>query len=416
MVAKITVPGSIKRALNYNEQKVKDGLAKCIHAHNFLKDASALNFYDKLLRFEKLITLNKRASTNTVHISLNFAAHEKINREQLVRIAGVYMQKIGFEHQPYLIYEHYDAGHPHLHIVTTNIQQNGSRISLHNLGKNGSNQARKEIEISFGLVKAEEQKKKPDENLSPVDVQKIIYGKSPTKKAITKVLKVVIPDYKYASIAELNAVLKMYNIIADAGEAGSKIAEHHGLVYRVLDGNGNKVGVPVKASSIQGNPTLSCLQKKFAENERLKPSFKKSTRSSIDWVLRSQHTNIFSFQKALEKEKITLVIRQNDEGLIYGLTYVDHRSKTVFNGSDLGKGYSAKAILEKCSPSAPGTRQLSTQVNNDTESNAITLNKYSETLDIKATEIFESLSAPLEQNEQLPYPFRLRRKKKRKQQ
>ena len=175
MVAKITVPASIKRALNYNEQKVKCGLAKCIHAHNFLKGTSALNFYDKLLRFEKLITLNKRASTNTVHISLNFAEHEKISREQLIQIAGVYMQKIGFEHQPYLVYEHSDAGHPHLHIVTTNIEKNGSRISLHNLGKNASNQARKEIEISFGLIKAEEQKKKPVENLSPVDVQKIIY-------------------------------------------------------------------------------------------------------------------------------------------------------------------------------------------------------------------------------------------------
>jgi hypothetical protein len=42
MVGKITVPNSIKRALNYNEQKLKEGVAECIYAHNFLKEAEHL--------------------------------------------------------------------------------------------------------------------------------------------------------------------------------------------------------------------------------------------------------------------------------------------------------------------------------------------------------------------------------------
>lgn len=53
--------------------------------------------------------------------------------------------------------------------------------------------------------------------------------------------------------------------------------------------------------------------------------------------------------QALEKESIKTVLRQNQTGLIYGITYVDFRTKSVFNGSDLGKQYSAKAILERCS-------------------------------------------------------------------
>jgi len=136
MVAKITVPNSIKKALNYNEQKMKEGKAECIYAHNFLKEHEHLNFYEKLKRFERLISLNKRASTNAVHISLNFALNEKNEKEKLAEIASVYMDKIGFGEQPYLVYQHLDAGHPHIHIVTTNIQQSGKRISLHNIGKN----------------------------------------------------------------------------------------------------------------------------------------------------------------------------------------------------------------------------------------------------------------------------------------
>lgn len=39
--------------------------------------------------------------------------------------------------------------------------------------------------------------------------------------------------------------------------------------------------------------------------------------------------------------------RENESGQVYGITFVDHVSKTVFNGSDLGKAYSAKSITER---------------------------------------------------------------------
>ncbi len=104
MVAKITVPNSIQRALNYNEQKMKEGKAECIYAHHFLKETEQLNFYEKLGRFQSLIEMNKRATTNTIHISLNFGLDEKIGREKRAEIASAYMEKIGFGGQPYLVY------------------------------------------------------------------------------------------------------------------------------------------------------------------------------------------------------------------------------------------------------------------------------------------------------------------------
>ena len=52
--------------------------------------------------------------------------------------------------------------------------------------------------------------------------------------------------------------------------------------------------------------------------------------------------------QTLEKGGINTVLRQNTEGIIYGVTYVDHRTKCVFNGSVLGKQYRAKGMLERC--------------------------------------------------------------------
>jgi len=348
MVAKITVPLTLKRTLNYNEQKLQKGMAKCIYASGFLKEAEQLNFYEKLNGFERLISLNKRASTNTLHISLNFGLNEKIAREKLAEIARVYMEKIGFGNQPYLVYQHFDAGHPHIHIVTTNIQKDGKRISLHNLGRNQSTTARKEIEIAYKLVKAENQKKQELHEIKPLNVQKINYGRSETKRGITSVLGAILSNYKYASLAELNAVLKLYNLVADRGKEEGIIFKKRGLVYRILDDKGNKIGVPVKASSIYNKPTLSYLEIKFKENEILKQEYKKSLKTSIDWIMIKPPKSLQAFKMALEKERINLVIRQNDKGIVYGLTYIDHNTKCVFNGSDISKEYTAKSILAKC--------------------------------------------------------------------
>ena len=98
------------------------------------------------------------------------------------------------------------------HIVTTNIKADGKRIALHNLARNQSMKASKEIERQFSLIKAEE-KLRLHYTLKPVDVQRVLYGKAETKRAITNVLDHVLPAYKYASLAELNAVLKLYNVL-----------------------------------------------------------------------------------------------------------------------------------------------------------------------------------------------------------
>ncbi len=116
------------------------------------------------------------------------------------------MEKIGFGKQPFFVYQHHYAGYPHIHVVTTNIQADGKRIDTFNIGRNQSEIARKELEIMFGLAKAQSLKIKEAFELKPVNVQKLIYGKAETKRSITNVLDAVVKNYKYASLAELNAI------------------------------------------------------------------------------------------------------------------------------------------------------------------------------------------------------------------
>ncbi|QHS56620.1 relaxase/mobilization nuclease domain-containing protein [Mucilaginibacter sp. 14171R-50] len=347
MVAKIKSGKSLIGALNYNENKVKQGKASLIAAVKYPKEKEQLSFNDKLFRLTDLAGMNQRAKTNTVHISLNFPNGEHLADQKLTEIAKEYLAGIGFATQPHLVYRHEDAGHPHIHIVTTNIKRDGERISLHYLGQNESEKTRKAIEVKYSLVKAEEQpKQKPS---LKAEITAAEYGKAETKRTITNILGFTLRAYKFTSVPELNAILQQYHIQADRGSKDSSMYAREGLVYWILDKKGNKIGVPIKASTIYGNPTLKTLEEKFRLNQQLRKPFKAELIKLIDLALTKPQTKS-SFQKGLQAKGIQVILRHNEEGRIYGVTFIDQPNKAVFNGSDLGKAYSANLLSAKFLP------------------------------------------------------------------
>ena len=347
MVAKIIIGKKLRGALHYNENKVVEGQAELILASGFAGDIDKMNFHQKLQRFENLLILKPSVKTNTLHISLNFDAVEKLDDVTLQKIAITYMEKIGFGDQPFLAYCHHDAAHDHVHIVTTNIQANGDAINLHNIGWLKSNKAREEIEIEFNLVKAKGKQYKPEPAIKPINLEKALYGKTPTKRAISNTINAVISNYKYTSVAELNAILKQFNVIADRGTEDTIMYQKKGLIYSLLDAKGNKVGVSIKSSSLYTKPTLAWLEKQFAQHKENRVEFKPEVKVRIDKALNTGKHNEQTFTESLKKQGVAVVFRRSDGGQIYGITFVDHNSKTVFNGSDLGKTYTAKAITDQ---------------------------------------------------------------------
>src|SRR6476620_5035030 len=221
MVARIKTGSSIQGAICYNEDKVKQQKAALILAHGFTKDIGQLGLKDKLLRLEKLSGLNERVKTCCLHVSLNFHPYENLSINKLQTIAASYMKGIGFGDQPYLVYQHFDAAHGHVHIVSTNIQKDGQRISLHNIGRGPSEKIRKKIETDFNLVRAAG--KRDDLSFPNDDSERIEYGKMGTKKALSRIVTRVMEQYHFASLAEFNAVLKGFGVAAYRGEENSRM-------------------------------------------------------------------------------------------------------------------------------------------------------------------------------------------------
>ncbi len=403
MVARIRTGKSIRGAINYNEHKVRCNQATLILAHRYPKIAEDLSFNDKINRFQKLTTLNSRTTTNCLHVSLNFDPSERLSEDQLKEIANEYMQAINFGHQPYLVYEHTDAAHQHIHIVSTNIQPDGKRISFHNLGKNESEQARKEIEQKYKLVRAEGK----SFDFHATGLKKVTYGLQESRRAISNVVVNVVSSYKFSSLAELNAALQQFNVIADRGEPGSRMYERGGLKYSIIDDNGNRIGVPVRAGSLYIKPTLKLLQRKFEINKEAKVKFKGTLKGKVDEAL-LKSGNLVSFTELMQKNGVAVVFRKNEDNFIYGITYVDHSTRCVFNGSELGKQYSAASVTGRFKGEDKNGTDENVPQHADTSKLKIQTEAHTQP-DLKVLEI---LLDRVEVSNYVPYQFRKKRKRK----
>ncbi|MTH15894.1 relaxase/mobilization nuclease domain-containing protein [Flavobacterium sp. LC2016-01] len=349
MVAVINTGHSIRGIFTYNENKVLEGKALCIGEGNYPMDLEKMSENFKLGVFLKQLQLNENVKRSAVHISLNFDRSDTdLSKEKLMQIAASYIDKIGFGLQPYLIYQHHDARHPHIHIATINVRADGSRIDMHNIGRNQSETARRELEISFDLVRADSRKKQGQAPINAIDVERIKYGAIDSKRAIGSVLNAVIPHYKYTTLGELNAVLNLYNVKAEMGKENSKMFQNKGLIYQILDEKKKAVGVPIKASSFYSKPTLSRLEINFAAAKTARVANMKRTRNAVDLLLlKYPSITLSQLETRLANQGITAVARKNENGVIYGMTYVDHNTRCIFNGSSLGPAYAAKGLLER---------------------------------------------------------------------
>ena len=414
MVAVINTGHSVRSIFTYNENKVKEGVAQCIGEGNYPAAAADLNQAMKLNRLLHQNALNANVKRNSVHISLNFHPSENYSTEKLLRIAGAYMEKIGFGEQPYLVYWHNDAGHPHIHLVSIKVREDGSRIDMQNIGKNQSEKARKEIEKEFRLVPAQGRGTEEIPFIKPAWAGRVLYGRSESKKAMSGVLQAVLFNYKYGSLSELNAVLQLYNIRADRGSEESRIFKTGGLVYRILDKEGKPTGVPIKASDFAMKPTLAFLERRYALSSTDKVFEKNRIRSAVDGALLRREMDLEKLVSVLHKEGIDMVLRKSSAGQLYGITYVDHLSKCVLNGSALGKKYSAKGMLERCCTTAKAADAVEVGIVAHTasqEQKQTALESASEGISVKA---IEELFKPEGQADYVAGKFKARRRKGRR--
>lgn len=164
------------------------------------------------------------------------------------------------------------------------------------------------------------------------------------KRQVANTVKMVGMRYKFQTIGEYNAILSLYNVRCEPTDGKVNGREYHGLVYFATDDSGNTIATPFKASRLGKFASRTAIDGRF-ERSKEKIDIAPTKRKVADVIAHS--TDKADFIAKLKEHNIDVVLRYTEEGRIYGVTFIDHNTMTVLNGSRLGKEFSANAINER---------------------------------------------------------------------
>ena len=366
MVAKISIGSSLYGALSYNGMKMNRDEGRVLGANKIILPADGdIDIARMVENFNLFMPKMGRTKKPVLHISLNPHPDDKLTEQQYEILAREYLDKLGFGEQPYIIYKHMDIDRHHIHIVTVNVNEQGKRLNQDFLFRR-SKKITTELEEKYNLHKAQREKITPDMPIKKVDPNGDI------KRQIANAVKMVGMRYKFQTIGEYNAVLSLYNIRCEQTDGRVNSREYHGLVYFATDDDGKTIANPFKASRLG----------KFASRTAIDSHFEKAkdkidvatTKRKVADVLAGA-TDKEDLTAKLKAQNMDVVFRYTDEGRIYGVTFIDHNTMTVLNGSRLGKQFSANALNERFNnpqPTndmpVPDTPVIMPKLNTDTHS------------------------------------------------
>lgn len=353
MVAKINVGSSLYGALAYNGEKINEGEGKLLASNKvFDNGMGKVDMARAMADFERYLPARMRTEKPIIHISLNPHPDDKLTDTELTDIAREYMEKLGYGEQPYVVFKHEDINRHHLHIVSIRVGQDGKRLNndyIHRRSKRATNA----LEQKYGLHPSGERRQR----LEPGTLRKVDASEGNVKRQVGNVLRSLSGRYRFQSLGEYRTLLSIYNVSVEEARGEVQGREYHGLVYSATDSAGIKAGNPIKASRFGKYAGYETFEKWCAASkaEIQEKELGKRTKAVVLTTLRQTSTRA-DFIMTLHAKGIDTVLRETDEGRIYGATFIDHNTGCVLNGSRMGKELSANALQEHFTAASSNSR------------------------------------------------------------
>ena len=339
MIAKISATENLGGALGYNFKKVEKGEANILLAAELYQSKEGrYTMEDVLADMEALIPKNCRTKKTVFHCSLNPHPDEKLSDERLTQIAKEYMEALGYGNQPYIVFKHNDIAREHIHIVSLRIDGEGKKIN-DKFEKRRSKQVTDTLERKYDLIPSSKVADKAVEETPKIDITR-----GNIKEQVASVVRTVLKHYRFCSLGELNAILSAYNLAVEEVKTEFRGKKYDGLVYVPTDDKGNKAGTPIHASDIGRGVGYTAVQNRMQKSKQNVKLLIPTVRKKVLQTMRTSPNTEKELRQRLEEQGLRVVIRKNESGRIYGITFIDDEQGVALNGSRLGKGYAANVF------------------------------------------------------------------------
>ena len=339
MIAKISATENLGGALGYNFKKVEKGEASILLAQGLFQNKEGTYTMAEVFADMQAVIPEKCRTKKTVfHCSLNPHPDEKLSDETLTQIAKEYMEALGYGKQPYIVFKHGDIAREHIHIVSLRINGEGKKIN-DKFEKRRSKKITDTLEKRFGLIPSSKFADKAVEETTKIDITR-----GNIKEQVASALRMVLKHYRFCSLGELNAVLSKYNLAVEEVKTEFRGKKYDGLVYVPTADKSNKVSTPIHASDIGRGVGYTAIQNRIQKSKQTVKPLIPTIRNKVLQTMRTSPNTEKELRQRLEEQGLRVVIRKNDNGRIYGITFIDDEQGVALNGSRLGKGYAANVF------------------------------------------------------------------------
>ena len=339
MIAKISSTENLGGVLGYNFKKVEKGEASILLATELYQDRGGrYTMEDVLADMEALIPKKCRTKKAVFHCSLNPHPDEKLSNETLMQIAKEHMEALGYGKQPYIVFKHNDIAREHIHIVSLRVDSRGQKIN-DRFEKRRSKKITDALEKRFGLIPSSKVTDKAVEETAKIDITR-----GNIKEQVASALRMVLKHYRFCSLGEFNAILSKYNLVVEEIKTEFRGKKYDGLVYVPTDDKGGKVSTPINASDIGRGVGYTAVQNRIQKSKQNVKPLIPTVRNKVLQTMRTSPNTEKKLRQRLEEQGLRVVIRKNESGRIYGITFIDDKAGIALNGSRLGKGYAANVF------------------------------------------------------------------------
>ena len=339
MIAKISPPSKdLMKTLTYNFRKVDRDQADILLSGQLSADGrlTAERVFREMTAY---IPSGARTKNIVFHASINPRPDEPLSDDRLRTIAHEYLRRLGYGDQPFIVFKHRDIAREHIHLVSTRVRHDGSKIR-DTMEHVRSTRIMRSLEAKFGLMPSSPSRKKEDVSDKPsaVDVDA-----GDIKRQVAATVQYVLGRYAFQSVGEMNLVLARFRVTAEEVKTERKGRPFDGIVYAATDAEERKICTPIKASEIGRQVSYAALRRHFEQSKSVVRERSGAIRRAIADVMQTSPDRA-KFIDRMRERGIETVTRINAAGRLYGITFIDDANGIAVNGSRLGKGFAANVF------------------------------------------------------------------------
>ena len=314
MIVKILGSASSNfHGVQYNDKKVEKGTGELMLMKNFPSFINEKSSQEAVRNYLKSISKNEKVKKPQFHavISTKFQQH---NKEELAKVAEDFMQEMGYGNQPFIVVFHNDTENNHVHIVSTRVDKSTG----------------KKLNDSYEKLKAQK---------SLIEIKERIYGKN-NEDIINKLL-----SYNISSLKQLEILMEKngFKLVNNKNDENALDILKNGVREKTINGNQLNFSNPKNDNRAKQIKAILNKYKEVYSNK----VFKVEDRRYLEKMLpeEKQKENWkpkIEFESELQKKLrdvfgIDVIFHHKDELHPFGYTLIDHKTETIYKGSDILK-------------------------------------------------------------------------------